>query len=216
MALHREVGAVDLEDEALRHDVLVLGAERGRERVHVVLEAGVVRVRHRGRDDARRGRGHERLDEAGVLLADHLLEQHTLAFERGAIDVAHLAHRPGGRHEAHLGAREIGQAERQVGREVRDVAHDGARARAPEAAHPVLHIGEEALARLLAVVADVDARRELPRDDPARRVADRPLELRRLHRLAPAPPHEERGQLGRARQAPRVRGEDAALAALHR
>ena len=72
-----------------------------------------------------------------------------------------------------------------------DVAHDRPLADAAEAAHAVLHVGEEALARLLAVVADVDAGLELAGDDVPRRLLDRRGEGGRVDRLAPALAHEQ-------------------------
>ena len=59
----------------------------------------------------------------------------------------------------------------------REVAHERALARAAEAGHAVLHVGEEALAGLLAVVADVDARVDLRGDARRGRRRDRWLEL---------------------------------------
>ena len=47
------------------------------------------------------------------------------------------------------------------------VAHERTLAFSGKSRHPMLHVGEEALARLLAVVADVDAAFELARDDAA-------------------------------------------------
>ena len=65
VALHREIGRIDLEHEARARDRLVLGAERGGDGVDVGLERRVVGVLHGRGDDARRRRGPERLGEAG-------------------------------------------------------------------------------------------------------------------------------------------------------
>ena len=62
-ALHGEIRAVELEQEAARVDQLVLLPHLLREREHVPLVRIVVGVEQRRRDDARRGGGHEALDE---------------------------------------------------------------------------------------------------------------------------------------------------------
>ena len=77
-----------------------------------------------------------------------------------------------------------------------EVAHDRPVAGAAEPGHAVLHVGEEALAGLLAVVADVDARLDLGRDDLRAGLLDRPLQLRRVDLLAPAAPAVQLGQGG--------------------
>ena len=51
-ALHREVGAVELEHEPARDDQLVLLAHLAGERPHVALVRAVVRVEHDRGDDA--------------------------------------------------------------------------------------------------------------------------------------------------------------------
>ena len=72
---------------------------------------------------------------------------------------------------------------------------------AAEAAQPMLHVGEEALARLLAVVADVDAGGELARDDMPRRVLDRgaPARRRRPPRGGSAATNRSTAPAGRGR-----------------
>src|SRR3989442_1116289 len=62
-ALHREVRAVELEQEAARVDQLVLLLHLPREGEYVPLVRIVVGVEQGRRDDARGGGGHEALDE---------------------------------------------------------------------------------------------------------------------------------------------------------
>ena len=88
VALHGEVGRVDLQQEAPLDDRSVLGAQRRRERADVVVEVGVVAVLHRRGDDARRRRGHERLRERRVGHA------RALGVELACVAVAHLGRSP--------------------------------------------------------------------------------------------------------------------------
>ena len=74
----------------------------------------------------------------------------------------------------------------EVVRVVEQVCHQLPVARSSETRHPVAHIGEEALTRLLAVVADVDARTELSGDARPGCVLDGGLHLDGVHELAPA------------------------------
>jgi len=94
-------------------------------------------------------------------------------------------------------------------------AHDRALALAAEAAHARTHVREKALARLLAVVADVDAGGELLRHRVLGRRAHLAGESRPIDRLAVARACEELDQGLRPRQAAGVGGEDAGLAAAH-
>ena len=64
MALEREVGAVELQQEAMRDDRLVFDAERRGERGEIGLLAGIMLVQHGGSDDAGRGCRHKGFDEA--------------------------------------------------------------------------------------------------------------------------------------------------------
>ena len=92
----------------------------------------------------------------------------------------------------------------------------GALARAAEAGHAVLHVGEEALARLLAVVADVDARVELCGD--RRAVASSTASRSSLGSTASPRlrrPCSSASACGRG-QAAGVRGQDAVVARQHR
>jgi hypothetical protein len=63
VAFHREIGRIDLQHETALDDVPVFDAQCVRQRCQIFLECVVVFVVHRSRDDARRGRRHERLHE---------------------------------------------------------------------------------------------------------------------------------------------------------
>ena len=82
-----------------------------------------------------------------------------------------------------------------------DVAHHGPLAGAAKAAHAVLHVGEEALARLLAVVADVDAGLELACHDVACRFLDGGGKGSGINVLAAVLAHEQLEERWAARQA---------------
>ena len=62
---HREVGAIELEHDPGRVDLVVLGLHRVRQRGDVLLVAWVVLVGEEDRDHARRGGGHERVLDVG-------------------------------------------------------------------------------------------------------------------------------------------------------
>src|SRR5262249_40002298 len=95
------------------------------------------------------------------------------------------------------------------------IAHHGAIALAAEPAQAVAHVGEEALARLLAVVDDVDPRGALALHHlPGRRV-DQAGELTGIHRRPPALAYERPRQRRRSREAAGVGGEDAFVAPSH-
>ena len=92
---------------------------------------------------------------------------------------------------------------------VDEVTHQGALAGVAEPGHAVLHVGEEALSGLLAVVADVDSRGVLRGDDVRRGLLDRGTQHVGRHRLATAPPAVHlREPLG-SRQTPRVGRENS-------
>ena len=71
VALEREVGAVELQEEAVADDRLVFDPQRVREGIEVSLLGIVVFVLHGRGDDAGRGCGRERLDEAARGLIEH-------------------------------------------------------------------------------------------------------------------------------------------------
>jgi hypothetical protein len=79
----------------------------------------------------------------------------------------------------------------------------------------MLHVKEEALALLLAVVADVDPGVELFGDHLAERVAASRGEFGGIDRLAARAAHVQPDQLGRPRQAAGVRGQDPFIAPAH-
>ena len=81
---------------------------------------------------------------------------------------------------------------------VEQVLHEAALAGAAEAAHAVLHVGDEALACLLPVVADVDARLDLSGDDGCRRLAHGVGEGDGVDVLAPTAAAVELGEGARA------------------
>ena len=89
------------------------------------------------------------------------------------------------------------------------VADQRPMAGAAEAGHPVLHVGEEALARLLAVVADVDAGVDLAAITAAVASATARRSSSGSTDFAAAAPAVQLGQRRRPRQAARVGGEDA-------
>ena len=108
-------------------------------------------VLHRRGDDAGRAGGHERLRERGVG------HEGALGVELGGVAVGHLADGRRRGHEADLDPLEPGDGELEEVGVLEQVAHQRTLAGAAEPGHAVLHVGEEALPGLLAVVADVDA-----------------------------------------------------------
>ena len=80
----------------------------------------------------------------------------------------------------------------------------------------MLHVGEEALARLLAVVADVDPRFELLLYDVAGGFLDLAEHRGAIHLFTATALHEHRGQTFPPRQAAGVRGQNTVLAPKHR
>ena len=158
--LHGEVGGVDLEQQALVDDVPVLGPQRGGDGADVLLGRWVVAVLHRRRDDPGRRRGHERLRErcAG--------DERALGGQLASVAVRDLADGGGRGHQVDLHALVPRERELDVVGVLDEVAHERPLARPAEARHAVLHVGEEALPGLLAVVADVDADVELGGDRP--------------------------------------------------
>ena len=110
-----------------------------------------------------------------------------------------------------------GHDEVQEVRVVEQVPHEGALARPAEPGHPVLDVGDEALARLLPVVADVDPGVDLRGDD--RGGGGRALPAA-AHRSSTSSPRlllpVELGEGAGPGQAPGVGGEDPSLAAEQR
>ena len=131
------------------------------------------------------------------------------------VDVLHLADRFGRAHQRDGLARlKSGNLQLEERRERGHVAHERPVALAAEAAQAVLDVGEEALARLLAVVADVDAGVTLLRmtsSVAASTCAASALASTGSRLLRATNTRRAR----RARQAAGMRGEDARVAALH-
>ena len=213
-ALHREIGAVELEHEAARDDQLVFLAHLAGEGPDVALVRAVERVEHDGGDDAGRGRRHERLGEP-LRAGDAALEQRALRGGLAEIRVGDLGHRLWRVVDPRGARAHAGQA-RHVVRVLGDVARHAPLALAAEAAHPLGRIGREPDARLLAVVADVDAGLELL----AHHVAHCGLGLAGqgggVDGLAAVLADEQVAKRGGARQAADVSGQDALIAAFHR
>ena len=184
--LAREVGTVELQQEARVHDRLVLDAQRRAERAEKLLFVAVVLILHDRRHHPGRGRGEEWLDEriAGRI-------------ERGA-EIAAL-----GLHVAGVRIADVADCLRQpanvvdgffLQRSLVGLLHEdritldvGALAPLPRAAEPrqpVANVKEERVALLLAVVADVDAGFDLLCDDRLHGGASRRLQRRSIDRLA--------------------------------
>jgi hypothetical protein len=98
---------------------------------------------------------------------------------------------------------------------VEEVQRERAPALAAEAAHAASDVGREPGPWLFAVVADVDAGRELALDDVADRRLRLALELACVDRLAGVLADEQVAQRGRARDAADVGHQDALVTALH-
>src|SRR3989442_1320784 len=212
-ALHGQVRAVELQHEAARHDQLVFLAHLARERLHIALVGAVVGVQHDGGDHAGRGGRHERLRE--LVGARGAPEQLALGRGLAEVGVGDL----GDRLRRVIDARSAGALARQprgVVRMLGDVPRHPPRARAAEAPHPPRRIGGEADARLLAIVADVDAGLELAGDHVAHGRLRLARERRRIDRLPAVQAHQQIAQRGRTRQAAGVGGQDSGLASLHR
>ena len=213
-ALHREVGAVELEHEAARDDQLVLFAHLAGECLDVALVRAIERVEHDRGDDAGRGGGHERLSEA-LRAGDGALEEVALGGGLREVRVGDLGHRLRRVVDPRGARTHAGQA-RHVVRMLGDVARHAPLARAAKAAHPLGRIGREADARLLAVVADVDADLELFGHDVAHRRLGLEGQGCGVDLLAPVLPDEQVAERGGARQATDVGRQDALFAAFHR
>ena len=96
MALEREVGAVELQEEAVADDRLVFDPQRVREGIEVSLLGIVVFVLHGRGDDAGRGCGQERLDEAARGLIEHGPKVRAFGIDGRQVEVADLPDRLGG------------------------------------------------------------------------------------------------------------------------
>ena len=97
-------------------------------------------------------------------------------------------------------------------REFLELAPAAALGFAAEARHALRHIGLEADALLLAVVADVDTGLLLLGDHMAHRLLHRGIQLRLVVAFAGLAPHQKLAQRRAARQAADMRGQDAVTA----
>jgi hypothetical protein len=205
---HRQVGAVDLEHEPGPMDRVVLLFHDVGEARQVRLAARVVLVLHEVRDDAGRGRRHERVGrldraESGLEIGDVLLDRRpVLPLDRA------VARRPQDRG-APLAARG------RLG-EVGPVGAHRDRRLSVEAGEAMTDVGGVADLPLLAVVDDVHAGVDLLPDDVADGAAHARLEGRRIGRGAGVERLERRRQVLGAGKASGVRGQDAVGAELHR
>ena len=204
-------GQSSCSSEPARVDQLVLLPHLASQRGDVLLVRAVVGGEQDGGDHSRRGRGHEPLREAArpsVGLGDELLD---LAHRGSQVRVLDLRDRLRGVGDAGRVAPSPGQ---QLGivREVDQVLGQLAAAGAPEAPHAPRHVGREAGARLLAVVAHVDAGLELAGDHARERRPHLAVQGRGLHGLAAILAHQEIAERRRAGQAAHVGGEDPGVA----
>ena len=97
---------------------------------------------------------------------------------------------------------------------LRQVSHHRPLTRVAETGHAVLHVGEEALAGLLAVVADVDAGLELFPDDVTHSGFGLAREGGGLDGFPVVLAHEQIAKRRRPRKTAGMRGQDAVVAAL--
>ena len=159
-----EEGLVHLQHEAGVDDGEVFHPQRLGDREQVVLLGGVVGVvghaagRHRGHEGAGRGAAGQRGTQVGEVRR-----------ERRFASVAHRAHAEHRGHRRHpAAAHGLGEIAFVVLGEGVDLGGELARPLAGpglEALEPLLHVGEEAGLRLLAVGDDVEPDLELPVDD---------------------------------------------------
>ncbi len=218
VALEREVGTIELQQEAGGDDRLVFDLQRGAERIEIALERVIVLVLHDRRDDAGRRRGEKRLDMAALHRLQRGAEVGAFGLDRRAVRVGDLADRlrqlrtvrhPVGRGDARLEFT-------LVLRIVVEIGMHRARALAAEPGQAVAHVEHEGFARLLAVVDHVEAGVDLLLHDRAHRGAALALDLGRIDRLAAHPLREQSRQRGGTRQAAGMGGQDTLFAALHR
>src|SRR5208283_1683110 len=182
---------------------------------YILLVVFVILIEHRRRDYPRRRRGHERLGEfVGLVVED---AQRIVAFEidGGGAAVLDLANRLGRVEQIDHRALEHRRSQLEETRVANDVTHDGPLASSTKAGHPMLHVSEEAFARLLAVVADVDSRFELLLYDVAGGFFRLTKQRGRIHLLTATALHEHRSQSFATRQAAGVRSENAIFASTH-
>ena len=214
-ALHREVGAVELKHEAARDDQLVLLAHLAGQRPDVALVRAVEGVEHDGGDHAgRRGR-HERLREpAAPCRRRRARTDRTRRWPRPG-PCSPPRPPPAARRRCERRPR-AGVRAAPCSRDGRPWSRDSRRLLSPPKPRIRLRrVGREADARLLAVVADVDAGLELLGHD----VTDGDLGLARerggVHGLAPILPHQQVAKRRWTGQATDVGGQDPLFALFH-
>ncbi len=210
VAAHGEVRAVDLEREPRARHRLVLVAHGLGDGEEVALVVLVVRVVEEERDDAGRGRAEEAL--AGAGRADRRL-QVVGVYLRGLA----VAHGDGAVARGGLPARAAGVAEHPARklREVGQVLVGQRVARSAESGETVLHVGRVARLGELAVADDVHAALRLGADDLADRGPDARGEGAGVHGHAFLAREHGADEVGGARQAAGVGGQDALDASLH-
>ena len=93
--LHRQVGRVDLQDQAGVDDGLVFVAHLAGDRVEISLVSLVIRVEHRGCDDPRRRLGEEHFGERRLDCVAMALEAGELGLDRFFVLIFELADRLG-------------------------------------------------------------------------------------------------------------------------
>ena len=217
VAFEREIGCIDLQEEAVGHDRLILDPQGSPESGEVGLERVVVFVAHRHGEDAGRRRAHEWFRERTGGLGEHAPKIAAFVGNGLRIDIFHLADRLGQATErGDLGA--AGMLLHPHPFELRIAVDVGAGRPLPAAAEPgqpAPEIEKKGIALLLAVVADVDAGLALPVDALPHGIAAGAHDLGLIHRRAGSAQRIKARQLSRPRQAAGVSGENSRGAALH-
>ncbi len=208
---HRQVGAVELQDEAGPRHRLVLVPHGVRDGEQIGLMAAVVVVSEKEGDDAGRGRADEHVVRRDVrdgrLQVVHVgLGRTRIADGDGAGTGRRLPSRPAGIAEHPLG---------HLG-EVHQVLVLQRLARAAEPGQPVLDVGRVARLADLAVVDDRDAGVDLLADDLGHRRPDARAQGGAVHRDPLFPGKHSADQVGGPGQAAGVGGQDAVDAPFHR
>src|SRR6202167_2149425 len=168
--LERQIRAVELKQETLARDRFILDLKRTTDGGKVRILGVVMLIFDRRYHDARGGRGQECFHEAALSGAfapiEHLAK--ISAFTRGlsGADIIDFADHLRRREIAdHLLAGDLLLQRPLENRIVLDVGPRPALPRAAETRHPVADMKEEALALLLAIIADVESGLDLLRND---------------------------------------------------
>ena len=209
VAQHREIGAIELQDEPGFDDRLIFPLHHVGKRMHVRLFARVVPVLEIARDLAGRRRGHEQFD--GVRAAHRALGQVDVGLRGGPIPPAHRA----GAGRSVLERRgELPEQLREF-REFRIAGAERRRALAFKSREPVEHVHGIVGAALFAVVDDVDAAFDLLLHHMRDRLADRSGKLGLARAAIVLLGEQELDHLLRSRQAAGVGRENPLGAAFH-